>query len=264
MKRITFGALMACLSLSSVALAQTAPEDQPPMTQQPAPQTEPTPPPPTEPVPPNTTIINNPAPLQPAPVVVETTPPPQPIIVREQKRDFFDRHQVGLELGGGFADFAHAPAENATNAGGTWDVRLVLGARSPLGVEIGYVGTANDLHGAGGITANAAEAALRLGTPGWYRIPVQIYGFGGAGINRFDWVNSEGGGSAGSLTFSKVDTTMVVPFGGGLQFNLDPHLSLDARFTYRAMFDDDLVRDGVGRDQSLDQYTATAKVGYMF
>jgi opacity protein-like surface antigen len=251
MKRITIGALFACLCMGSVALAQQTTEQTPP-------------PDPTQTPPTNTTIIENqqPAPPPTTTTVIEPTPPPAPVIVEPSRRHDFFSTQVGVEVGGGYADFTPSSAmENATNGGGAWDVRLLLGAHSPLGVELGYVGTANGLHSSGTLTSNAAEGNLRLGTPGWLRMPVQIYGFAGAGINRFDIVNGSGSTSGGVVTFREADTNFVLPFGGGLQFNLDPHFSLDTRFTYRAMF----VANVAGRrDSDLDMITATARLGYIF
>jgi opacity protein-like surface antigen len=265
MKPITLGALLACLSMSSVVSAQTTPEQTPPVT---PPQTEPTippetTPPQTEPVPPtppaeptpnpptNTTIINNP-PLE--PVVVTPTEP-------SEKHEWFSS-QVGLELGGGYADFTPSSAmENATNGGGAWDVRMLVGAHSPVGFELGYVGTANGLHIGGTLMSTAAEGNLRLATPTWIHMPapVQLYGFGGAGVNRFDIVNAAGDLGAGSVSFTKTDTNFVLPFGGGFQFNVNPHFLLDARFTYRAMFDARIA----DRASGLDMMTATGRLGYV-
>jgi opacity protein-like surface antigen len=265
MKRIKIGALFACLSMSSVALAQQTPEQTPP-PEPPSttPETTPqTPPPVVEPAPqPNTTIIENQQPAPQPTTVIEPTPPPPPVVVQPTQRHDFMSTQVGVEVGGGYADFTPSSSmENATNGGGAWDVRLLLGAHSPLGVELGYVGTANGLHTAGTLTSNAAEGNLRLGTPGWIRMPVQIYGFAGAGINRWDVVNSAGSTSGGVVSFREQDTNFVLPFGGGFQFNLDPHFSLDTRFTYRAMFDANVA----GRkDSDLDMITATARLGYIF
>jgi opacity protein-like surface antigen len=84
---------------------------------------------------------------------------------------------------------------------------------------------------------------------------VQVFGFAGAGYNRFDLTNSAF--NNGQL---KEDNTFVLPAGGGLQINFTPHLALDGRFTYRAMFDEDLM----GRNHNADMYTATGRIGYLF
>ena len=264
MKRITIGALFACLCMSSVALAQQTPEQTPPPDPNAAPETQTapqTPPPATEPAPPPTTIIENPQPAPQQTTVVEP-PPPAPVVVQPTERHEWFNTQIGVAVGGGYADFTPSSRmENATNGGGEWDARLILGAHSPLGIELGYVGTANPYHFGGTLTSNAAEGVLKLGTPGWIRMPVQIYGFAGAGVNRFDFVNSSGGTTAGSLTFREADTNFVLPFGGGFQFNVNPHFSVDTRFTYRAMFDANVADR---RDSDLDMLTATARLGYIF
>jgi hypothetical protein len=199
--------------------------------------------------PPQTTIINNPPP------VVVTAPPPQ--------HKPWMSTQIAISVGGGYASFGAKGLRDITQNGGEWDFRLLLGAHSPVGVELGYVGTANQLNGRmagvdpnGIITSNAFEGTLRLATPPNRHIPLQLYGFAGAGVNSFDLVNE----SFNNGAIRNQDTTFVLPAGGGLQFNVGPHFTVDGRFTYRAMFDEDLL----GRDHNADMYTATARAGYVF
>src|SRR5262249_60010883 len=109
--------------------------------------------------------------------------PATPVVVAGPRHPFLET-QVGLELGGGVAAFARGPLSSITDTGGTWDLRLIVGAHSPLGVELGYIGTANSVRMTGGsatLTSNAGEADIRLGTPSLFRIPLQAYGFGGPG-----------------------------------------------------------------------------------
>jgi len=209
-----------------------------------------------------TTIIENqqPAPPQTQTTVVET-PPPAPVVVYPYDRENWYK-QVAVEVGGGYASFGAKGLRDITQNGGEWDFRLVLGARSPFGVELGYVGTANQLNGRmSGVDPNtvilsdAFEGDLRLSTPAWRRFPLQVFGFAGAGYNRFDLTNSRF--NNGQL---KEDNTFVLPAGGGLQINFTPHLALDGRFTYRAIFDEDLM----GRNHNADMYTATGRIGYLF
>ena len=211
------------------------------------------------PQPPTTIIENQPAP-PPSTTVVEQ-PPPAPVVVYPRHEDWYK--QIAVEAGGGYASFGAKGLRDITQNGGEWDFRLVLGARSPFAVELGYVGTANQLNGRmTGVDPNtvilsdAFEGDLRLSTPAWHRMPVQVFGFAGAGYNRFDLTNSSF--NNGQLTGR--DDTFVLPAGGGLQINFSNNLVLDGRFTYRAIFDENLM----GRDHNADMYTATGRIGYVF
>jgi opacity protein-like surface antigen len=171
--------------------------------------------------------------------------------------------QYAVEGGGGYASFGAKGLRDITQNGGAWDFRFVLGARSPLAVELAYVGTANQLNGrlpnvdsSAVLTSNAFEGDLRLATPTYHHIPVQLFGFAGAGYNHFDLINKFFNNSE----LADNDTTFVLPAGGGLQLNLTSHLTVDGRFTYRAMFDENLL----GRNHNADMYTATGRVGYVF
>ena len=165
--------------------------------------------------------------------------------------------QLAVEAGAGYASFAQGPVANATNGGLGWDMRLVFGAHSPIGLELGYVGTSNALAGVSNFTlmSNAFEGDLRLGTPTFGLIPVQAYGFGGAGVNRFSLVHS----GVNTTTITDGDTTAEVPAGAGLQFNLSDHVALDTRFTYRFMFDQQVT----DRRDNADMYTITARIGFV-
>jgi hypothetical protein len=200
-------------------------------------------------------------PPPPAPV----TPPPTYAKAEEPRRNRWFNTQMGIMLGGGYADFGGDAMQNLTEGGGAWDFRLVIGAHAPIAIELGYVGTANsveDSMGALGMDPNAAlvsnafEGNLRLSTPALRTVPVQLFGFAGAGVNEFDVVNADFNNSP----MRNGDTTFVLPAGGGLQLNLTKHVTLDGRFTYRAMFEEDLLL----ANENADMYTATARFGWVF
>src|SRR5437016_7375811 len=85
--------------------------------------------------------------------------------------------QMAIEAGGGYASFGAKSLRDITQNGGAWDIRLVLGAHAPIGIELAYVGTANQLNGhmaavdpSAVILSNAFEADLRFSTPALRRI----------------------------------------------------------------------------------------------
>ena len=195
----------------------------------------------------------------------EEAPPPTP---REEVRQFREEHifgrQIAVEVGGGYASFGAKGLRDITQNGGEWDARAIIGTHTVLGAELAYVGTANELNGRmpginsnAWIASNAFEGNLRLATPALRMLPVQVFGFAGAGYNRFS-LNNVNGINTSPLRGS--DNTFVLPAGGGLQFNIGEHVAVDGRFTYRAIFDENLF----GRDHNADMYTATARVGYVF
>jgi hypothetical protein len=187
---------------------------------------------------------------------------------RQEIRQFREEHlfttQWGLMAGGGYASFGAKGLRDITQNGGTWDARFVLGMHTVLGAELAYVGTANELNGRmpginsnAWIASNAFEGNLRLATPALRMIPVQAFAFGGAGYNRFS-LNNVNGFNSSPLQGS--DNTFVLPFGGGVQGNIGEHVTVDGRFTYRAIFDENLL----GRDHNADMYTISFRAGYVF
>jgi hypothetical protein len=176
-----------------------------------------------------------------------------------------------LTAGGGVVDFAGDSARFGTKLGGSWDVRVMLTDDSPLAVELGYVGTVNGLNNVlqpvapgGSIVGTAFEGDLRLNLLGSMR--VSPYVFGGAGYNRFNLVGENG---RNQLGINGADNTLVIPWGGGVSAYITRQIVADGRFTYRAMFDDDMLHTtrtgapGAG-SQNLAQWTATARLGYAF
>src|SRR5262249_17122137 len=93
-----------------------------------------TPPTPATPEPGSTTTIINP-------------PPPPPVVVQQgpEERSPLLSTQIRIALGGGYASFISRELQDVTQGGGTWDFRVILGAHSPVGIELGYVGTANGI-----------------------------------------------------------------------------------------------------------------------
>ena len=161
-------------------------------------------------------------------------------------------------LGGGVTDFADEDVKDRFDVGGTWDARVGIGNRFYVGGELAYVGSALKAIGSGSdLVTNGAEAVLRLQYPiasgSWL---VEPFAFGGIGWSHLSVQDAAPG-------VEDSDDAGVVPFGGGITVGYD-RLLLDARFTYRTTFDEDLplaVGDGPA---SLERWAVSGSVGYAF
>lgn len=161
-------------------------------------------------------------------------------------------------VGGGISNFFDRAVRDRVDLAGLWDVRFGIGSRSFLGAEASYVGSARN---AGEVAANlvttGAEGVLRAQVP-WEtgRWLIEPFAFGGAGWTNFHLHSA----AAGQPTS---DDVLVVPVGGGLTVARD-HLLLDARFTYRETFNEDLLRAADGTAANLASWGVTASIGYEF
>lgn len=100
----------------------------------------------------------------------------------------------------------------------------------------------------------------RINLVPWY---VEPYVFGGVGYNHVNVYNRDQD-PVMAARFEPSDDQLLVPAGGGLAayFGARSHFTLDARFTYRAVFYDDLlVQDPTARE---DSYTVAGRLGYVF
>jgi hypothetical protein len=169
----------------------------------------------------------------------------------------------GLQLGGGVTGFTRQDARDRFGTGGYWDVRAILGTDSYLGAELAYVGSARDANAAGltgnaALMGNGAEAVARANLPlqaGSVR--VEPFLFGGLGWTYYQIVNSDSNASA----IKDNANALVIPFGAGVSATYD-HLMLDARFTYRAVFDDKLVARGTDDSLDLQNWAVGLTLGY--
>ena len=171
----------------------------------------------------------------------------------------------GFQVGGGVTGFSRKETRDSFGTGGYWDARALIGSRSFLGAELAYVGSARDAS-AGGLAGNAAllgngaEAAVRVNLPiESNRLLVEPFLFGGVGWTYYQVINGEGNSS----NIKDHANALSIPFGAGVSTAFN-HFMLDARFTYRAVFDDDLVRLTSGdRDHAdLQNWSAGLTVGY--
>lgn len=162
-------------------------------------------------------------------------------------------------IGGGVTDFTEDVVKDAFDVGGAWDVRVGFGSRFYVGAEAAYVGTfRGGANGGPDVVTNGAEAVVRVQYPyvsgQWL---VEPFAFGGVGWNRLSLRDAPAG------VEDRDDDHGVVPFGAGITLGRG-RLLLDARFTYRTSFAENLVTAAGGDTASLDQWGVGASVGYEF
>lgn len=219
---------------------------------------------PAEPAAPETTPAEPVAPSVTTPAAPSTSyvaPDQNTMIVTQApaQQSYLDRVGLGVMLGGGVTDFTNSGARGPTRIGGAWDVRAVVGARMPIGLEVAYVGSARDVNSAGlgdnsALVHNGAEGVLRLNlvlSP--MRQVIIPFAFGGIGWLHQNVTNSNDFAVPG---LRNNDDAMTVPVGGGVAANYKGGYA-DARFTYRPAF----FADSGSR---LDTWTAGGNIGFVF
>jgi len=196
--------------------------------------------------------------VAPAPVLVPVAPPPSSAELAPQRAPH-PHFGIALQIGGGFEDFTNQALRDATGTGGAWDVRLVFGTYSIIGFEAAYVDATRQITPLGRtsssyLLSNGFEAALRLNVP-IVRGPILVepFGFAGGGWTHYGIADYNTGFSA---DFTSKDDVATLPIGGGITF-MDRALLLEARASYTATYDNDMVRTGGG----LDHWGVSAHVG---
>jgi hypothetical protein len=207
-------------------------------------------------------IVNPPVAAAPAAVAPVAT---QPYANSERGRVYRSSlapHGGGLFVGGGFEDFTSDNLRNMTGSGGYWSARIVGGMRRIVGLEAAYVGSARNIDTLGldrdaRLISNGAEGAVRLNIPivSWNQMSlIEPFGFIGLGWSHYNVTNT----NINTSDVASSDDVMTMPLGGGLTFGHGPVMA-DARFTYRKIYNNDLV---TGR--SLDTWGVGGQIGFGF
>ena len=189
--------------------------------------------------------------------------------IGEQARTPPSRIGVSLGLGGGVTNFTSSEMTSAVDVGGAYELRATFGTRLFLAGEVAYVGARRNvgLSGVSGapgeaphVFSNGVEGVLRAQYPSlkgkWLLAP---FAFGGLGYTHY---GVDGVVAAGS-NLATSDDVLAVPFGAGVMAAWNG-LVLEGRFTYRAIFDEDLVTRADGTAVSMDNWSAAALIGYEF
>jgi hypothetical protein len=161
-------------------------------------------------------------------------------------------------VGGGVSDFRDRALRDRLDTGGSWDARVGIGSRFYLGAEAAYVGSYRSFKGsASNLAMNGAEAIVRLQLPvasgAWL---VEPFAFGGIGWDHLS-VRQAPAGVNDSADIG------VVPFGAGVTVGYGRFL-VDARFTYRSTFNDQVGLAPGTTTTDLSHWTAGASVGLEF
>jgi hypothetical protein len=173
---------------------------------------------------------------------------------------------VGLTLGGGISGFTdQTMRDNMSNTvNGLWDARLTIGTHTPLGIDIGYVGTAGTLQlPSGGTNGNLIGSAVE-GDLRWNIFPHfawDPYAFAGVG-----WQNYEVSGQAVAMPgLASSSNNIDFPMGVGMAFRDPSGWLVDVRGTFRAEPGSDLFyQANQGVHASTNQWAANAALGYEF
>ncbi len=182
-------------------------------------------------------------------------------------RRYGSRLGAGVLVGGGFEDFTSNGMQGITEYGGSWNARLILGARQFIGFEGAYVGSARSINTLGVdndavLVSNGAEGALRLNIPVQFdagRSLISPFGFVGLGWQRYDVTNSA---VSATSSIAGRDDVMTVPFGGGLALAYSAFMA-DARFTYRQTYYNDMLRSTLAGG-NLNTWGVSGNVGFIF
>src|SRR5262249_50375380 len=130
---------------------------------------------------------------------------------------------VSVLLGGGITGFTEKAVRNRTaSVGGLWDLRVTIGSRIPLGLDVSYVGTATDINSgllpgqSGTLIGTAVEGAVR-----WNILPHftwNPYLFLGVGWQRYDVTGTHVTLAINGMNDS--DNLVEFPMGAGLSYRM--------------------------------------------
>jgi len=169
---------------------------------------------------------------------------------------------IGLVVGGGVDGFTNSNMRNTTNDGGTWNVRAIIGTRSPLALEAAYFGSAQSVNALGLdnnalLVGNGAQGDLRLNVGG--DIPVQPFVFGGVAWRRYEITNTK----TNTSDLVNNDNVLELPAGIGLAVKRYGFMA-EARGEIRAAIGEDLVPNNTNGSESMHRWGVNASIGYEF
>jgi hypothetical protein len=173
---------------------------------------------------------------------------------------------VAFSVGGGVTNFVRDTARDQTGVGGYWEVRGTFGTRSPVGLDVAYIGQARDVDAPGldpdsALVGNGLEGALRLQIPAVVgtRFLLEPYAFGGIGWIRYDVVSDD----FNTSPIVDSDDVMTFPVGAGIGFGGRGFLA-DARFSYRFVTEDRLLTADGSTFADMANWAVGLTLGYEF
>jgi hypothetical protein len=176
---------------------------------------------------------------------------------------------VSATLGGGITGFTDQTMRDVVtkSVGSLWNLRVTLGSHTPIGLELGYLGTVQDIDALTGtqtatLLGTTAEAVVRFNILPHYAWDPYI--FAGVGWQRYDITGAKFSMADSGINDS--DNSVVFPMGTGISFRTPTGLVLDMRGTFRANTQAGLVIDTTGNDSyaPLHTWEASGALGYEF
>lgn len=177
------------------------------------------------------------------------------------------RSGVGIStvLGLGVTGFTDAAMRDAaSDVGGLWNLRVTFGSHTPLGVELGYLGTSASIE-----RMDATQDATLLGTALELSVRYNFchharwnpYASVGLGFQRHDIV--DGDVTLATAGMNDADTSLVFPLAAGLTMRDTSGFVIDVRGVFRPHVDQNLVfATERGTYASLQSWEASVAFGY--
>jgi hypothetical protein len=118
--------------------------------------------------------------------------------------------------------------------------------------------SAAGLAGNAALLGNGAEAVARANLPLYTgNLRLEPYLFGGVGWTYYSIIKAD----TNSSSIKDNANAFVIPFGAGASALYD-HFLVDARFTYRGVFDDNLARNASNDSLDLQNWSVGLTLGY--
>lgn len=197
---------------------------------------------------------------------VEPQPTYEPTYEETKVEDPLGRYGLEIALGGGVEGFTSDSARDFTNDGGSWNVRVGIGNRSPLAFEASYIGSAQSidalgLDGDSILVGNGIQGVVRVNFTQSYAI--QPFAFAGAAWRHYNLANSD----FNTSDIDDSDDVLEIPMGAGLAFKYGGFL-LDARGEFRLASQEDLMPSLTAVDfddrAQMHRWGVNANIGYAF
>jgi hypothetical protein len=189
-------------------------------------------------------------------VIVEQPEPSPRLIIVDDDDD--EGPGISVSAGGGIFSFSDNDARNlTTEVGPTYGARVHLGSRMPVSVELGYIGSAQELNALGVqgdalLISNGVDAALRLGMTGDEAL--RPYFVTGGTWKHYSVERTP----VRTSSMRRQDDVFEIPVGGGVAYYFGGAV-FDLRGQYRFAMDENLLRGP--DDTDLDNWDLTVRVG---
>lgn len=165
-----------------------------------------------------------------------------------------------LSAGAGVTGFVDSAMREATDPGGTWDVRVAAGTRLPVAFEAAYVGSAQAIDVLGLdpdaiLVGTGLEAGARVDL-----LPAEANPFVavGAGWTRYQLAQAD----TNTSSVNQRDDVLTLSLAVGMDLHIDRFV-IDARAVMRPTFDNELLPDSAepGNPTRLDSVSLLVRAG---